>query len=47
MSKWLVFKNSHFDLKSTLSHSVSQLETGAGQQIKQAGAELCQAEVKL
>ena len=20
MSKWLVFKNSHFDLKSTLSH---------------------------
>ena len=23
MSKWLVFKNSHFDLKSTLSHSVS------------------------
>ena len=22
MSKWLVFKNSHFDLKSALSHSV-------------------------
>ena len=21
MSKWLVFKNSHFDLKSALSHS--------------------------
>ena len=25
MSKWLVFKNSHFDLKSTLSHSVYEV----------------------